>query len=181
MYQEIKKNSFRYIFTLMDSDEDGLISALKINILGLDTEVLQLLAPLLCEMEEVRIELDEEEFVDSLERLFSVNLILFRLSASTRRIWFWTFTKIHRGSPELKRSRASTLPSTRGVLRSQGKWGSQAVHFTISAGKGNWVSRRSWPNFGRSKLWLSLRSVLSTLICFTIDSVSWFSKTPNRA
>jgi hypothetical protein len=86
MYQEIKKNSFRYIFTLMDSDEDGLISALKINILGLDTEVLQLLAPLLCEMEEVRIELDEEEFVDSLERLFSVNLILFRLSASTRRI-----------------------------------------------------------------------------------------------
>ena len=37
MYQEIKKNSFRYIFTLMDSDEDGLISALKINILGLDT------------------------------------------------------------------------------------------------------------------------------------------------
>lgn len=48
MYQEIKKNSFRYIFTLMDSDEDGLISALKINILGLETEVLQLLAPLLC-------------------------------------------------------------------------------------------------------------------------------------
>lgn len=32
----------------MDSDEDGLISALKINILGLDTEILHLLAPLLC-------------------------------------------------------------------------------------------------------------------------------------
>jgi Ca2+-binding EF-hand superfamily protein len=35
MYEQMKKNSFRYIFTLMDSDEDGLISALKINILGL--------------------------------------------------------------------------------------------------------------------------------------------------
>lgn len=32
----------------MDSDEDGLISGLKINILGLETELLHLLAPLLC-------------------------------------------------------------------------------------------------------------------------------------
>jgi hypothetical protein len=35
MYEEMKKNAFRYIFTFMDSDEDGYISALKINILGL--------------------------------------------------------------------------------------------------------------------------------------------------
>jgi hypothetical protein len=51
----MKKNAFRYIFTLMDNDEDGYISNLKINILGLETEILQLLAPLLCEMEEVKI------------------------------------------------------------------------------------------------------------------------------
>ena len=48
MYKEMKKNAFRYIFTLMDSDEDGLISACKINILGLHVDVLQMLAPLLC-------------------------------------------------------------------------------------------------------------------------------------
>lgn len=37
MYNEMKKNAFRYMFTLMDSDEDGFISSLKINILGLET------------------------------------------------------------------------------------------------------------------------------------------------
>ena len=56
----------------MDNDEDGLISSLKINIIDLDPEVLQLLSPLLCEMEEIQVELDEEEFIDSLERLFTV-------------------------------------------------------------------------------------------------------------
>ena len=43
----------------MDDDEDGYISSLKINILGLNAEILNLLAPLLCEMEEVDVELDE--------------------------------------------------------------------------------------------------------------------------
>ena len=37
LYEEIKKQAFRYLFTVMDKDEDGLISSLKINILGLDT------------------------------------------------------------------------------------------------------------------------------------------------
>ncbi len=77
MYKEMKKNAFRYIFTLMDSDEDGLISACKINILGLHVDVLQMLAPLLCEMEDVQVELDEEEFVEAIERLFNVIFFLF--------------------------------------------------------------------------------------------------------
>ena len=57
----------------MDSDEDGLISSLKINIIDLNPEILQLLSPLLCEMQEIEAELDEDEFIDSLERLFTVN------------------------------------------------------------------------------------------------------------
>lgn len=48
LYVESKKNAFRYLFTLMDNDEDGLISSLKINIIDLDPEILQLLSPLLC-------------------------------------------------------------------------------------------------------------------------------------
>lgn len=59
IYEEIKRHAFRYIFTLMDNDQDGYISSLKINILGLETDVLHLLAPLLCEMEDLQIELDE--------------------------------------------------------------------------------------------------------------------------
>lgn len=42
----------------MDDDEDGYISSLKINILGFNTQILNLLAPLLCEMEDVDVELD---------------------------------------------------------------------------------------------------------------------------
>lgn len=38
----------------MDSDEDGFISSLKINILGLDPDILKILSPLLCEMEEIQ-------------------------------------------------------------------------------------------------------------------------------
>ena len=37
LYEEIKKQAFRYLFTLMDSDEDGFISSLKINIIDLET------------------------------------------------------------------------------------------------------------------------------------------------
>lgn len=76
MYEESKKNAFRYLFTLMDNDEDGLISSLKINIIDLDPEILTLLSPLLCEMEEIQAELDEEEFIDSLERLFLVIFLI---------------------------------------------------------------------------------------------------------
>lgn len=36
LYEEIKKQAFRYLFTLMDSDEDGFISSLKINIINLE-------------------------------------------------------------------------------------------------------------------------------------------------
>ena len=32
IYEENKKMAFRYLFTLMDSDEDGLISGTKISI-----------------------------------------------------------------------------------------------------------------------------------------------------
>lgn len=40
----------QYIFELLDSDQDGLISNLKINISALGEDVLRLLAPLLAEM-----------------------------------------------------------------------------------------------------------------------------------
>ena len=35
LYEESKKNAFRYLFTLMDNDEDGVISSLKVNIIDL--------------------------------------------------------------------------------------------------------------------------------------------------
>jgi hypothetical protein len=56
MYEEMKRNAFRYIFTLMDSDEDGFISAERCSVGGLQPEILKLLSPILCEMEETKCE-----------------------------------------------------------------------------------------------------------------------------
>jgi hypothetical protein len=47
---------------LLDNDQDGLISSTRINIGGLGEEILRLMAPLLSEMEEVEVELNEQEF-----------------------------------------------------------------------------------------------------------------------
>lgn len=47
----------------MDSDEDGLISSYKINIVDFDVPVLQILSPLLNELDDLGIELSEEEFM----------------------------------------------------------------------------------------------------------------------
>jgi len=46
------------IFTLLDSDNDGQISANLIDITQLSTEALETFAPLLCEMEEADLTLD---------------------------------------------------------------------------------------------------------------------------
>ena len=56
----------------MDSDEDGLISSYKINIVDFDAPTLHVLSPLLNELDDLGIELNEEEFMDFMQRLFSV-------------------------------------------------------------------------------------------------------------
>lgn len=50
--------AIQYIFELLDSDQDGLISSTRVNIAALPEEVLKLLAPLLAEMEEVGVSLN---------------------------------------------------------------------------------------------------------------------------
>ena len=62
----------QYIFELLDSDRDGLISSTKISIVYLPSEVLRLLAPLLGEMEEIAVELTSSEFAEAFERLYKV-------------------------------------------------------------------------------------------------------------
>lgn len=58
------------VFRALDSDEDGLISASKIEIGGLSPEVLEIITPLLCEMEELSLELDYETFLEAADKLF---------------------------------------------------------------------------------------------------------------
>ncbi len=42
----------------MDHDEDGLISATRINTYGLSDDMIRLISPLLSEMEDIKAELD---------------------------------------------------------------------------------------------------------------------------
>jgi len=63
------------IFDKLDSDGDGQISAYRIDITSLEPDLLQILTPLLVEMEELGMSLDKKEFIDAASRLYdSVSL-----------------------------------------------------------------------------------------------------------
>lgn len=55
---------------MLDSDQDGMISANAIDITNVPSELLEVLGPLFCEMEDLCQALDVEEFVDAIGRLY---------------------------------------------------------------------------------------------------------------
>ena len=70
-----KSMNFSKIFDKLDSDNDGQISAYRIDISSLEPDLLQVLTPLFVEMEELGMNLDREEFIDAATRLYeSVSL-----------------------------------------------------------------------------------------------------------
>lgn len=56
---------------MLDSNGDGLISALKIDISKLTPEILKILTPLFCEMESLGQTLDWEDFVEAAKLLYN--------------------------------------------------------------------------------------------------------------
>eukprot|EP01017_Pseudomicrothorax_dubius_P019728 TRINITY_DN2168_c0_g1_i1.p1 TRINITY_DN2168_c0_g1~~TRINITY_DN2168_c0_g1_i1.p1 ORF type:complete len:546 (-),score=153.67 TRINITY_DN2168_c0_g1_i1:128-1705(-) len=69
MVEDLRRRRLMDIFAMLDSDGDGQISASKVDITGLPTDILELFAPLLCELEEVGEFLNVEDFIASSERL----------------------------------------------------------------------------------------------------------------
>jgi hypothetical protein len=57
---------------LDNNDQDGVISATKIDLHSLPSEILEVFSPLLCEMEEMGTTLTRDEFLDAALRLYSV-------------------------------------------------------------------------------------------------------------
>jgi hypothetical protein len=55
---------------MLDSDQDGMISANAIDITNVPSELLEVLGPLFCEMEDLCQALDIEEFIDAIGRLY---------------------------------------------------------------------------------------------------------------
>jgi len=64
------------IFEVLDSDDDGLISPTQIDISGLNAEILQILMPLLQELETFNETLDKEEFIESGLVLYQVSPLI---------------------------------------------------------------------------------------------------------
>ena len=53
MIERRKRESFERVFRMLDSDMDGQISANAIDISSIPSELLEVLGPLFCEMEEM--------------------------------------------------------------------------------------------------------------------------------
>ncbi|CAD8066013.1 unnamed protein product [Paramecium sonneborni] len=71
IYEDKKQKILQEIFSLLDSDGDGYISASSIEISGIQSDILQILTPLLCEMESIQAQLDLESFIEAANRLIS--------------------------------------------------------------------------------------------------------------
>ena len=68
--ERMKIQRFSELFKKLDSDNDGQVSAQRIDITGISPELLEVLTPLFCEMEELGQTLDEDEFIDAAGRLY---------------------------------------------------------------------------------------------------------------
>jgi hypothetical protein len=65
-----KREIFKQIFEGLDSDKDGVISAEKVNIECLPSEILKIVSPLLINMEELRMEIDEQTFLYGMQEIY---------------------------------------------------------------------------------------------------------------
>ncbi len=70
-----KFNKLEEIFHQLDGDHDGVISARSINIKNVPIEVLEVISPLLIEMEDASLELNIEEFIIAADKFIKVDLV----------------------------------------------------------------------------------------------------------
>lgn len=75
--EKLKQQRFQALFRRLDSDQDGHISSLAIDISSVSPTLLEIMTPLFCELEELgksedpeQATLDIDEFVDALGRLY---------------------------------------------------------------------------------------------------------------
>lgn len=73
LYEELVVNKLKEIFSKLDANEDGIISALNIDISGLSSFQLEKFAPLLVDMEDQNQPLDQLDFVRYGKILLSVS------------------------------------------------------------------------------------------------------------
>lgn len=68
---QARRTKINQIFENMDSDGDGLVSYVKMDISFMDQQLQEVFKPLLIELEQLKEPLDREEFIDATTRLYN--------------------------------------------------------------------------------------------------------------
>ena len=68
--EQSKREKIGEVFEVLDGDSDGLISRGRADLVMLSQELVEVLTPLLQELEEMDTTLDKEEFMDAALRLY---------------------------------------------------------------------------------------------------------------
>ncbi|OMJ71638.1 hypothetical protein SteCoe_30105 [Stentor coeruleus] len=71
LFEKFKFNKFESLFNTLDSDKDGKISAERINLHGIDTKVIIIIAPILEELEIDRVVMKFEDFLTRIDVLYA--------------------------------------------------------------------------------------------------------------
>ena len=71
IYNEKKIDSFKYIFELLDSDEDGKISAVYLNRKALGKNINEIISPIIEQIIQQRTVIEESDFIQAMEVLFN--------------------------------------------------------------------------------------------------------------
>lgn len=79
IFLQQKREVFKAIFSLLDSDYDNLITADAISITELPLETVKILHPIFDELEQIEEGIDQSEFMEAINRLYEVSLL--RLSS----------------------------------------------------------------------------------------------------
>ena len=70
IFSENKKRAFNNLFNDLDSDQDGIISGINININKIPKNIINIIQPLLIELKEDNQTLNKDEFLITMDKLF---------------------------------------------------------------------------------------------------------------
>jgi hypothetical protein len=76
IFDHLKEDAFRKIFKILDSDDDGQISIYYSNLNDLPDNVKHIIRPIFNNLKSSLDSLNEQNFIDALSLIFSVNFIL---------------------------------------------------------------------------------------------------------
>ncbi len=73
IFLRLKEQSFKKIFNILDSDEDGVISSFNLDTKSLQPQIFQIVKPIIEELKSEEESLNYNEFSCAMEKLFNVN------------------------------------------------------------------------------------------------------------